>query len=601
MEPRPKTIPFGASATTTKPKTIPFGVASSVPTAPEKPKEQGFLETLIRDPLETLLVKPADRFAETIGRTGILGQDIKRGYEEMADKGENRNLFGFDVDAQRGFGQGGAKQIAGEGLKTLSYLYAGGAAPAAVKTTLGGAAKEGAIRLGTTGALTGGAYGAGEEMTQEDSTLGSILGGGAGGAALGAITGGALGAAAPAVVKAISPAQRAIKRADEAKEAIRRVAQGSGAKGTTAADQEITARALREIDIDGVKTNADLEARIDEKVGDISSELDKVLETDPTRRTAAQLEHQIDVNGQKVRKNYVMESLDQLESEYTKTNNLQGATLIRQIREKAQKEGLTVKEINDIARIHGRDLNAFNLNGQLSSGLTKQTAENTRSGLKTTSRTMFGNKIAQEADKTLSDLLRTKKLISDRAEAVERLKASIVDPTILQRLGGLLEQVINIGTLGSSRALMKTALQGAGKAETKLDALGLEKRLAKDLKIIAEAMEDGASEQTIMQKLKEFLENNGEVLFLGPGRAPESKPLFSTPGGKNTPNWQEAIDVTAVETGRAPTPTTDRRLGSYLQKKDAAMLDPVYTPPNELPVIKAGRIPKKPKNLSDIF
>ncbi len=595
MEQKPKTIPFGAkpTATTSKPKTIPFGSAPTSKTAPEK-KGDGIFATLVKDPIETLLVKPADRFAETLGRTGLFGKDAKEGYEMMADKGEGRRIFGMDIEAQQALGDGGAKQIGGEALKSLSYLYAGGAAPGAVRSTLAGKAAQGAARLGKEGLISGGAYGAGEEMTQKDSTFEDVLKSGAVGAGLGLAGGAALGAAAPVVAKAISPAERALKRSQEAKNALRRILGGK----QTIKDAEIAERAFKEIDTEGITTNADLAKRLDDKIAEISTSLDEALETDPTLRPMERLNHTIDVNGQKVTKNYVNEALDQLENEYVKTNNAEGAALVQQIRDKANSTGLTTKEINDVARMHGKDLNAYNLNGQLSSGLAKQTAENTRAGLKKTARSLFGNKISGEADRSISDLMRVKKLITDRAEAVNKLKSSIVDPSMLQRLGGLLEKVLNISTLGSSRALVSAALRAGGKQEVKLSAVQLEKMLAKDLKLIQEAIESGASEETIIKKLNQFVKNNSETLFLPAPSGKTEKPLFGTPGGRVGTNMQEAMDIAAVETGKAKTPKTDgRRMNARMQKNQES--PGLYPFPKDLPSFNLGPRPKK--NLNDLY
>lgn len=81
----------------------------------------------------------------------------------------------------------------------------------------------------------------------------------------------------------------------------------------------------------------------------------------------------------------------------------------------------------------------------------------------------------------------------------------------------------------------------------------------------------------------------------------EAPTIFTTPKGKSTPIKGEAFDVAAVETGKAKPTKTDRRLSSYLKKVDQAQQDPAYTPDKDLPVIKAGRVPKKPKRLNDIF
>lgn len=83
----------------------------------------------------------------------------------------------------------------------------------------------------------------------------------------------------------------------------------------------------------------------------------------------------------------------------------------------------------------------------------------------------------------------------------------------------------------------------------------------------------------------------------------ETKPtLFSTPGGVSTPNKGEALDVAAVEQGRAKAPGTDRRLNSYRGKVQANTDTQIpYVAPKDLPVIKAGRVPKKAKTLKEIY
>jgi len=271
-----------------------------------------------------------------------------------------------------------------------------------------------------------------------------------------------------------------------------------------------------------------------------------------------------------------------------------GEAQMRQLREKAQVEGLTVKEVNDIARVHARDLSAYNLNGELSSGLAKQAAENTRRGLKDTARSNFGNKISEEADRVISDLSRLKKIASDRATAVERIKTQTLSPTFMQRAGGLLEQAINIATLGSSRALMSVALQGAAKAAnkagTRMNALDLEKKLADDLKLIQDAAKKGASEEDIISKLQQFIKNNGEkpVLLL---EAPKPSTLFATAGGRVTPVAQEAADIASVEAGKAKIPKTGP-LYKQKVKEIQERLEP-YLTPEEMKVIKMG--PAAPK------
>lgn len=103
------------------------------PVAPiEQPKKDNFLQSMIKSPINTLLVKPAARATEAITRTLAPNSMAAKGYEQMADSGEAQNLKvpglgNFNVPQQKAFGQGGGKQIAGEALETASYLAPYGA------------------------------------------------------------------------------------------------------------------------------------------------------------------------------------------------------------------------------------------------------------------------------------------------------------------------------------------------------------------------------------------------------------------------------------------------------------------------------------------
>lgn len=97
-------------------------------------------ENILASAAKTLLVKPADRVAEAVGRTGIFGEKIKRGYEEMSRDGEGRVFntpFGeTKVEAQKSFAQGGGRQIAADTLDSASYLIpVGKVASAATNVT----------------------------------------------------------------------------------------------------------------------------------------------------------------------------------------------------------------------------------------------------------------------------------------------------------------------------------------------------------------------------------------------------------------------------------------------------------------------------------
>lgn len=123
-----------------------------------------------------------------------------------------------------------------------------------------------------------------------------------------------------------------------------------------------------------------------------------------------------------VKTNYVQQSIDQLKDFYIKTNDAQGLSDIKALEEKANTEGLTSQELNTLAKEHGSTIKAFNANGEAASGLSKQAAENTRTGIKNTARNILSQSNPDAAaevtrlDKETSDAIHTKDLLDRQVE-----------------------------------------------------------------------------------------------------------------------------------------------------------------------------------------
>lgn len=123
-----------------------------------------------------------------------------------------------------------------------------------------------------------------------------------------------------------------------------------------------------------------------------------------------------------VKTNYVSQAIDQLKEFYTKTNDASGLSDMKALEEKANTEGLSSHELNDLAKEHGATINAFNANGEAASGLSKQAAENTRSGVKTTARNTLAESDPNAAsevtrlDHETSDAIKTKDLMDKQVE-----------------------------------------------------------------------------------------------------------------------------------------------------------------------------------------
>lgn len=352
-------------------------------------------------------------------------------------------------------------------------------------------------------ALEGAAFGYGVDVTQ-----GAQAGEGAGSFKPGLGT--AVGAIAPAVVKGIgvgaqkvstSLADRAAKAAAEADNLLGTIIQGE------AKDIPAARRAFTQIDTEGIRTYGELKDALNAKIKTGSEKLKESLSYEPYVKPLDELTLTSKVDDITISKNFVDDAMNQLEDYYTKTGNYEDAARMQSLKKRAQTQGITVEEINDLAIRHGQDLSGFNASGELASGLKKQLAENTRSGLKRTAREQFGSKVYNETDAALSDLIKTRELVTDMEEAVLKLQQKTRDASIGERVGVLAEQVLNFVTFGTSRGFLQSGRDlGLFKAKTTMTAIEMQERLAKNLKRLNEII-DGPSNQ-MEKQLDNFLKEN---------------------------------------------------------------------------------------------
>lgn len=249
-------------------------------------------------------------------------------------------------------------------------------------------------------------------------------------------------------------------------------------------------KALTSIDVKDIKTYEDLTSTLDDRIKAVSTKLDDTLEQTPTYNNLLKIgdmDKAIKVGDQTVRNNYVDEALNQLKDFYTKTNNIERKTAIEQLIQKGNTEGLSVKELNDIAKLHGQDLNGFNASGELASGLSKQAAENTRKGLKSTAREIYGGDAYAQADGELTNLIRTRDLVDDVATKVNTLKQRVTERGLGEKVGRLVFQVADKFTGGGLKGFVQSFIP-RGQGLKVMNALDLESALQKNLKAIDKAL-----------------------------------------------------------------------------------------------------------------
>ncbi len=264
---------------------------------------------------------------------------------------------------------------------------------------------------------------------------------------------------------------------------------GQVAQGKTGDIPSFT-EGLKNIDTSNVKTYQDLNNVSAKSISDEAKLQDSTLSKDAGLHKLADLEQTTGTGTSAVKTNYVQDALTQLKEFYTKTSDAQGLVKVNQWLEKATGDGLSVKDMNDIARTHGSDLNAYNANGELATGLTKQAAENTRIGLKDTIKSSISDPAIRDqfsaSDSKMSDSYTVKDLSQKMAEKVNTLTQRLQKPNILQKIGSLFGKATRITGVGdfAQKLLGIDKVPGA----TTLNPVELEAKLSKNLARIEKAL-----------------------------------------------------------------------------------------------------------------
>jgi len=187
----------------------------------------------------------------------------------------------------------------------------------------------------------------------------------------------------------------------------------------------------------------------------------------------------------------VIDALDQLTSYYAKTGDSANATIVKQYVDKLNSEGLTVSDLNNIAKKHGADLNAYNANNEVASGVSKQAIENTRQGLKDTLRQRLPNDASKALDESISAQYALKEIATAGEKKADELyrKLKKVNPIIRagRVAGGAVADVLDVLTLGTTRGLIYKLFPPNVGNQT-MNWIAIEKEIAKNVKKIDELM-----------------------------------------------------------------------------------------------------------------
>ena len=277
-------------------------------------------------------------------------------------------------------------------------------------------------------------------------------------------------------------------------QALGQIAQGK------AGDIKPLELALGTIDTSGVKTFKELEDRVNKAIPTLAKQVDDELSKDPTIYNLIQLATKETKGGTIAITDYVSRALGNLSELYNKIRDNTALGEINEMIARANREGLTRKEVNDISRIYNIEFGskAFSKIGDPLTSVNAQAYENTRKGLKNVARQGLGGEEAKTIDEKLSALYDSKRLIDKNVEAVNKLQQRINERGLVEKVGHFVAKYLDILTGGSIRGFVGGLLpRGAGYKV--MNAIDIESQLRRNLDIIEKALKEKTDEGLINQ------------------------------------------------------------------------------------------------------
>ena len=290
---------------------------------------------------------------------------------------------------------------------------------------------------------------------------------------------------------AFNPATRGLfKSSPQVDDLAGRIVQG------TKADKIKASKALADIDVKGVKSYEELGTSVKTRISDLAAKQDEVL--DATGLTF-KLEDFAEKIGGGTSQNRVTEALDNLQELYVKTSDPQNAQRIKAILAEGNTSGLTLKEVNQIAREYGQEFGgkAFSkVTGEPLTSVNAQAFENVRSGVKEVVRDKLPDGVAKELDLRMSDLFRTKKLVEKLSEQSNKILQKTASGKFA-KLRKAVVSVLDFATFGVPSQFIRQSVDSPGSFT--LNALELEQQLPGLLKQLEKAT--ASNSPTAMAKI----------------------------------------------------------------------------------------------------
>lgn len=368
-------------------------------------------------------------------------------------------------------------------------------------------------------------------------------------------------------------------------------------------------------EIKKAKTADDYITLAQQKIDEIKKAKIPVLEKSPIAKPLEDLSINAKVtmlNGttKDVPTNYVKQALKQLRDYFRK----EAPEKLAIIDDLEKKKVWTSEDVENLAVLHGKEIsnNAYKPDGTLSTGVTKLAVNNTRNGLKSTSREMSQQgSVLSDADNRISNLIVVKKLAEDMKDKVLNFEKSVKEITTLDVIKHPLRNIAYGLKFAVTKMLSELA---SGNTESKLNPRELQKRMNGLLVDLKTVVSSGKPEGQILRDLDKI--KNEVFKMLPSGERLKAQQEFERMmNTKRLPAPTSDFQGTPLKLGKETQSTIDARekdLQKTYKKMSPKLLinrekgllksqNPLYKEPykktEEMPSIQVGSKPKKKDNL----
>ena len=238
------------------------------------------------------------------------------------------------------------------------------------------------------------------------------------------------------------------------------------------------------IDTSKIKTYEDASSAIQKsKIQDIAQQ-DKILEQYPETFKPSDLKKVVvGEGGSKASVNYVNESISDLKNIYKKSPD--ELVKIKDLETKFKTEGLTSKELNDLARQYGAEFGKKAFNAKTGEALTSRSAqdyESIRKGVKESATGTLPDNASRALDKQISSKITTQDMMDKMKKKVDTIQNKLENPSLFKKAGSLAGKAVDITTGGAVSKFLRSLLDY--KPAKTLNALDIQNELQKNLSLL---------------------------------------------------------------------------------------------------------------------